>query len=164
MDRHGDERIRRYLAAGFWLAAALLYVGSELVAASVFSPPYSWGTNVPLAAVLWGGGASFAGVLSFIYADLIVLPLLDTYRRYYGWRMAAYLFAILFAAMALAGAVVDVGFRIAHLAPTVRTDVRAQLTHFTVNYTFWLNLGLGAWASYLFWINSRHPIDHTHMA
>src|SRR5438309_6807691 len=50
--------------------------------------------NVPMAAVLWGSGISFGGVLSFLYADLIVIPLLDAYRRYFGWCMAAYLAAV----------------------------------------------------------------------
>ena len=50
--------------------------------------------NVPLAAVLWNGGISFGGVLAFIFADLIILPILDIYRRYYGWRMAAFLLAL----------------------------------------------------------------------
>src|SRR6266568_523792 len=48
--------------------------------------------NVPLAAVLWNGGISFGGVLAFIFADLIILPILDIYRRYYGWRMAGFIF------------------------------------------------------------------------
>src|SRR5215218_6044076 len=56
--------------------------------------------NVPLAAVLWNGGISFGGVIAFIFADLIVLPILDIYRRYYGWRMAGFLFVTFFAAMA----------------------------------------------------------------
>ncbi len=49
-----------------------------------------------MAAILGGTGISFGGVLSFLYADLIVLPLLDVYRKYYGWKMAAYMFAIFF--------------------------------------------------------------------
>lgn len=73
--------------------------------------------NVPLAAILWAGGASYASVLSFIYADLIVFPLLDNNRRYFGWRFAAYLFGVLFATMVAAGIVVDVGFGLAHLTP-----------------------------------------------
>ena len=116
--------------------------------------------NIPLAAILWAGGASFAGVLSFIYADLIVLPLLDTYRRYFGWRFAAFIFGVLFTAMVLAGIIVDVGFALAHLTPAPNPNVRAEIMHFSVNYTFWLNLGLGAWAVYLFWVNHRHPIEH----
>ena len=144
-----------------WLAVPIDVLVGPLVAMVTFVCSVG---NVPLAAVLWAGGASFAGVLSFIYADLIVLPLLDTYRRYYGWRMAAYLFAVLFAAMALAGALVDVGFHLAHLNPTVRGDVRAGLTHFALNYTFWLNIAFGALASWLFWTNYRHPLHQGHHA
>jgi uncharacterized protein len=55
--------------------------------------------NVPLAAVLWNGGISFGGVLAFIFADLIVLPILDIYRKYYGWRMAAFLLVTFYATM-----------------------------------------------------------------
>ena len=117
--------------------------------------------NIPLAAILWAGGASFGGVLSFIYADLIVLPLLDTYRRYFGWRFAAYLFVVLFATMALAGIVVDVGFSLAHVTPAPNPNVRAEITHVSMNYTFWLNLALCSWAALLFWLNHRHPMDHS---
>ena len=72
-----------------WLAIPVDALLGPLVAIITFVCSIG---NVPLAAILWAGGASFAGVLSFIYADLIVLPLLDTYRRYFGWRFAAYLF------------------------------------------------------------------------
>ena len=119
--------------------------------------------NVPLAAILWAGGASFAGVLSFIYADLIVLPLLDTYRRYFGLRMAAYLFAVLFATMVIAGIVVNVGFAAAGLVPAPDPNVRAHITHFALNYTFWLNLAFGLWAAWLFWLNQKNPMNHSHM-
>ena len=61
--------------------------------------------NVPLAAVLWNGGISFGGVLSFIFADLIILPILDIYRRYYGIRMAAFLLGTFYMAMVAAGPV-----------------------------------------------------------
>ena len=117
--------------------------------------------NIPLAAILWAGGASFAGVLSFIYADLIVLPLLDTYRRYFGWTFAAYLFVVLFATMVLSGIVVDVGFQVLHLTPAPNPNVRAEITHFGLNYTFWLNLLLGSWAAYLFWVARKNPMDHS---
>ena len=66
--------------------------------------------NVPMAAVLWGAGISFGGVLAFLYADLIVLPLLDVYRRYYGWRMAAYIGALFYATMVVSALVMDVAF------------------------------------------------------
>jgi uncharacterized membrane protein YraQ (UPF0718 family) len=116
--------------------------------------------NIPLAAVLWAGGASFAGVLSFIYADLIVLPLLDTYRRYFGWRMAAYLFIVLFTTMVIAGIVVNAGFAAAGLTPEANPNVRAQMMHFAFDHTFWLNLAFGALAAWLFWINHKNPSGH----
>jgi uncharacterized protein len=67
--------------------------------------------NVPLAAVLWNAGISFGGVVSFIFADLIVLPLLDIYPRYYGGKMALYLLGTLYVTMAAAGLVVEFLFR-----------------------------------------------------
>src|SRR6266568_2319511 len=66
--------------------------------------------NVPLAAVLWNGGISFGGVVSFIFADLIVFPILRIYKKYYGTRMAAVLFFTFYAAMAVAGLVVELLF------------------------------------------------------
>src|SRR5262249_38185160 len=74
--------------------------------------------NVPLAAVLWNGGISFGGVLAFIFADLIILPILNIYRKYYGRRMAAFLLATFYVAMASAGLIVDLLFKAVGLAPT----------------------------------------------
>ena len=81
-----------------------------------------------MAAVLWASGISFGGVLSFLYADLIVLPLLDVYRRYYGWRMAAYIAAVFYVTMVLAGLIMDVGFTAAGLVLEPNPNIRAELT------------------------------------
>ncbi|MBE7202145.1 MAG: permease, partial [Parafilimonas terrae] len=116
--------------------------------------------NVPLAAVLWAGGASFGGVLAFLYADLIVLPLLDTYRRYFGWRMAAYIAAVFYATMVIASLVMDLAFTGLGIVPGRDRDVRAHLTQFSLNYTFWLNLVFGALGAYLWWVSRRHPMQH----
>ena len=96
--------------------------------------------NVPLAAVLWNGGASFGGVIAFIFADLIVLPILDIYRRYYGLKVAAVLFVLFYAAMAIAGYLVELVFGAAGLVPLQRS---AQIVGqgFAWNYTTILNLG-----------------------
>ena len=118
--------------------------------------------NVPLAAVLWGGGASFGGVVAFLFADLIVLPLLDIYRRYYGWRMALYMGAVFYAAMALAALVVDVGFTAIGIVPYATGGIEARVSHFAINYTFWLNLAALVLAIWLFVLNRRHPMDHGH--
>jgi uncharacterized membrane protein YraQ (UPF0718 family) len=116
--------------------------------------------NVPLAAVLWGSGISFGGVLAFLYADLIVLPLLDAYRRYYGVRMTLYIFGVFFITMVIAAIVMDAAFSALHLVPKPDPNARAHLTAFAFNYTFWLNLAFGALAVYFFALNRRHPMEH----
>ena len=95
--------------------------------------------NVPLAAVLWNGGISFGGVVAFIFADLIVLPVLSIYRRYYGWRMAGFLLLTFYAAMVAAGLVVELVFGAVGLVPAERAAkvVEASVTW---NYTTVLNL------------------------
>lgn len=95
--------------------------------------------NVPLAAVLWRGGISFGGLVSFIFADLIVLPILDIYRKYYGWRVAGYLLLTFYITMALAGYLVDLLFSLLGLIPAQRT-VAAISEGLHWNYTTVLNL------------------------
>lgn len=113
--------------------------------------------NIPLAAVLWGGGATFGGVIAFIYGDLIVLPLLDVYRRYLGWKMAAYIGVVLFASMASAAIVIDIFFSAIGIVPHHSTDIRETLTSFSIDYTFWLNLAFGLLGLALLIINRRNP-------
>jgi uncharacterized membrane protein YraQ (UPF0718 family)/YHS domain-containing protein len=97
--------------------------------------------NVPLAAVLWAGGISFSGVIAFIYADLIIIPLILIYRRYYGWRLAAKLVAIMFGAMAVAALAVDGLFSAAGLIPTTRPSIESVTERaITWNYTAVLNI------------------------
>jgi uncharacterized protein len=95
--------------------------------------------NVPLAAVLWNGGISFGGVLAFIFADLIVLPILDIYRKYYGWRTAGFLLASFYATMVAAGLVVEFLFDGLGLIPSER-DAKVVEASVTWNYTTFLNI------------------------
>jgi uncharacterized membrane protein YraQ (UPF0718 family) len=118
--------------------------------------------NVPMAAILWSGGISFGGVLAFLYADLIVLPLLDVYRRYYGVRMMLYMFAIFFVTMVASALVMDGVFSALHLVPVRNPNIRADLTTFSFNYTFWLNLIFGALGVYLWQLDAKHPMHHEH--
>ncbi|HEX4766202.1 MAG TPA: permease [Lichenihabitans sp.] len=118
--------------------------------------------NVPLAAVLWAGGAGFGGVLAFLYADLIVLPLLDAYRRYFGWRMAAYIGAVFYVTMVVAALIMDLAFTALGWIPPHEAGIRARLATFSLNYTFWLDLLFGALALYLFWLARRNPMQHGH--
>ena len=95
--------------------------------------------NVPLAVVLWNGGISFGGVISFIFADLLILPILNIYRKYYGGRMSLYLLAVSYFAMALAGFLVGGAFQLLGLAPT-NHHVTVFETQPTWNYTTFLDI------------------------
>jgi uncharacterized membrane protein YraQ (UPF0718 family) len=106
--------------------------------------------NVPLAAVLWNGGISFGGVLAFIFADLIVLPIMDIYRKYYGWRMAAFLLATFYATMVAAGVVVEFLFQGLGLVPSDR-DAKIVEASVQWNYTTFLNIAFLALAATLVW-------------
>jgi uncharacterized protein len=96
--------------------------------------------NVPLAAVLWSGGISFAGVLAFIFADLIVLPIIAIYRKYYGWPFALRLTALMFVTMATAALVIDGLFSLLGLTPTAR-PTRADIFQ-TIQFDYKLALNL----------------------
>ena len=95
--------------------------------------------NIPLAAVLWNGGISFGGVLAFIYADLIVLPIIDIYRKYYGWKVTGFVFGVFYVAMAVAALIVELAFAALGLIPQHRS---AQIVESSIsfNYTTVLNI------------------------
>lgn len=95
--------------------------------------------NVPLAAVLWRGGISFGGVVSFIFADLIILPILDIYRKYYGWKVMGYILLTFYVTMAAAGYVVEFLFGALGIIPTNR-NVTAITEGVSWNYTTILNI------------------------
>ena len=99
--------------------------------------------NVPLAAVLWSGGIGFGGVLAFVFADLIVLPIVAVYRKYYGTQFAVRITALMFTTMVLAALAVDGLFSAVGLVPTVRPSRGMIFTAVAVDYKLWLNL-LGA--------------------
>jgi uncharacterized protein len=95
--------------------------------------------NVPLAAVLWNGGISFGGVVSFIFADLLIVPILVIYRKYYGARMAAFLGVTFYAASVAAGYVVEILFGLTGLVPD-ESNARVETAHLSWNYTTVLNI------------------------
>jgi uncharacterized protein len=106
--------------------------------------------NVPLAVVLWNGGISFGGVISFIFADLIILPILNIYRKYYGGRTSLYLFAVSYAAMALAGLLVGGAFQLLGLAP-INHHVTVLETQPSWNYTTFLDIAFLVLMAALAW-------------
>src|SRR5205823_2721273 len=106
--------------------------------------------NVPLAAVLWNGGISFGGVLAFIFADLIILPILDIYRRYYGWKMAGFLLATFYVTMVAAGLAVEFLFQGLGIERHAR-DAKVEMASVTWNYTTFLNVAFLVLAGALVW-------------
>jgi uncharacterized membrane protein YraQ (UPF0718 family) len=106
--------------------------------------------NVPLAAVLWNGGISFGGVISFIFADLLILPIIRIYAKYYGWKMASFLFVSLYAAMAGAGYLIEGLFAVLHLTPHTRS-AKVLDAAISWNYTTVLNIVLVVLAGALVW-------------
>jgi uncharacterized protein len=138
--------ISAWVPQNFWKT---LFLTSHPVAATVWGPIIgpivavlsfvcSVG-NIPLAAVLWNGGISFGGVIAFIYADLIVLPIINIYRKYYGWKATAFVVGIFYLAMAAAALIIESVFRILGLVPQER---KAQVLEASIsfNYTTVLNI------------------------
>jgi uncharacterized membrane protein YraQ (UPF0718 family) len=147
-----------WLPHGFWTA---LFLSNDPVWSKIVGPLIGPGVavlsfvcsvgNVPLAAVLWNGGISFGGVVAFLFADLIVLPVINIYRKYYGMRMASLLFGMFYVTMAAAGYIVELLFGLAGLVPQHRSAqvLQAAVLQAAVqwNYTTVLNivfLGLSA--------------------
>jgi uncharacterized membrane protein YraQ (UPF0718 family) len=106
--------------------------------------------NVPLAAVLWNGGISFGGVIAFLYGDLIIVPILNIYRKYYGLKMAGFLLVSLYAAMVLAGLAVELLFEAIGIEPTER-NAKVTEASVTWDYTTYLNIVFLGLAAVLVW-------------
>lgn len=106
--------------------------------------------NVPLAAALWSGGISFGGVIAFVFADLISMPLILVYRRLYGWRLTVRIVAIFYPAMAVAGLVTQAAFGAFHAIPKNRS-IHISTAQFSWNYTTGLDLFFIVIASLVWW-------------
>jgi uncharacterized membrane protein YraQ (UPF0718 family)/YHS domain-containing protein len=115
---------------GFWSAVENAVLGPFL---AIVSFVCSIG-NVPLAAALWSGGIGFGGVVAFVFADLITLPLLLIYRRYYGTRITAKLLAVFWATMSIAGLAVEGLFHVAGIAPAPTSRLHEHVGDVTVGW------------------------------
>ncbi|AGB15007.1 putative permease [Halovivax ruber XH-70] len=125
------------------------------VAIAVISFVGSMG-NVPFAVALWGGGVSFAGVIAFVYADLITIPVLNVYRKYYGWKVMAYILGVFFVTMAFTGFLMEQLFDVLGIVPDLAGGMTAsEQTYFELNYTFYLNLIAFALSGFLFYVYRR---------
>ena len=110
--------------------------------------------NVPLAAALWGGGISFGGVIAFIFADLIAMPLILVYRKFYGWRLTVRIVGLFYVLMVVAGLATEGIFRVAGAVPTNHA-IGMRPTHIAWDYTTFLNLVLLVVAGAVWWL-ARH--------
>jgi uncharacterized membrane protein YraQ (UPF0718 family) len=107
--------------------------------------------NVPLAAVLWNGGISFGGVVSFIFADLIIIPILLIYRKYYGARMGWFLAGTFYVTMVIAGYLIETIFGLLRLVPVGARNASIGRDGITWNYTGVLNIVFLLLAAVLLW-------------
>jgi uncharacterized protein len=114
--------------------------------------------NIPLASVLWHGGISFGGVASFIFGDLIILPILNIYRKYYGTRMTIFMFVTFYTAMVIAALVVEGVFTVANWVPARPgggSAAHAPAPSLSFNYTSVLDIGFGVVSLVLFGVFLR---------
>ncbi|WP_254279330.1 permease [Haloarcula marina] len=112
--------------------------------------------NVPFAVALWGGGISFAGVIAFVYADLITVPVLNVYRKYYGWKVMLYILGVFFVTMAFTGFLMELLFDALGIVPNLAGGQTAtEQTYFELNYTFYLNFVAFALSGFLLYVYRR---------
>jgi len=125
------------------------------VAIAVLSFVGSMG-NVPFAVALWGGGISFAGVIAFVYADLITIPVLNVYRKYYRWKIMLYILGVFFVTMAFTGFLMELLFDAFGVVPDLAGgETATEQTYFELNYTFYLNLVAFALSGFLLYVYRR---------
>jgi YHS domain-containing protein len=112
--------------------------------------------NVPFAVALWSGGVGFAGIIAFVYADLVTVPVLNVYRKYYGWAVMFYILGVFFVTMAFAGFLMEVLFEWLGIVPNLSGGLTAtEQTYFKLDYTFYLNLIAFAFVGFLVYVYRR---------
>ena len=112
--------------------------------------------NIPLAALLFGKGVSFAGVMAFIFSDLVVFPILRINAKYYGWKMSLFILFLLFTSLVGASLLLHYGFEAFQLLPDPSQVTVQDTSYFKLNYTFFLNLAFLAGSGYLLYLSLIH--------
>lgn len=108
--------------------------------------------NIPLAALLFGKGVSFAGVMAFIFSDLVVFPVLRINAKYYGWKMSLFILFLLFSSLAIAALLLHYGFSWLGLLPDPSQVKIQDMDFFKVDYTFYLNIAFFLLSAFLVWL------------
>ena len=119
--------------------------------------------NIPLAALLFGKGVSFAGVMAFIFSDLVVFPILRINAKYYGWKMSLFILFLLFTALVGASLILHYGFDLLSMLPDPSQVTVQDSEYFKIDYTFFLNLAFLAVSGYLIYLGFFKRKDIMHM-
>jgi len=135
-----------------WLVAIQNAVIAPFVTAATFIGSMG---NIPLATVLNSNGVLFAGVMGFIYSDLMVPPLVRINAKYYGWRVALYIAGVMYASIVATALTLHAVFTLLDITPESSRAV-SEIARFEIDYTFWLNLFFAAMAAGLVWLHRRH--------
>ncbi|BAO54192.1 permease [Nonlabens marinus] len=119
--------------------------------------------NIPLAALLFGKGVSFAGVMAFIFSDLVVFPVLRINAKYYGWKMSLFILFLLFTALIGTALALHYSLDLLSLLPDPSQVTIQEKEHFKIDYTFFLNLAFLAISGYLIYLGfyKRKDVDHS---
>ena len=135
-----------------WLIVLENALVAPFVAAATFIGSMG---NIPLATVLNANGVLFAGIMGFIYSDLIVPPLVAVNAKYYGWRVALYIAGIMYVSMVTTALILHVSFAALGITPESQRVVE-EVTRFAIDYTFWLNVAMVFVAGWLVWLHRRY--------
>lgn len=123
--------------------------------------------NIPLAALLFGKGVSFAGVMAFIFSDLVVFPVLRINAKYYGWKMSLFILLLLFTSLIVTSLLLHYGFDFFNTIPEASSVSITENNHFTIDYTFFINIGfliLSGTLIYLGFFKGKEVKHHKEMA
>ena len=123
--------------------------------------------NIPLAALLFGKGVSFAGVMAFIFSDLVVFPVLRINAKYYGWKMSLFILFLLFTSLIATAMILHYAFDFFSLIPEASTISITESEHFAIDYTFFMNVGfliLSGVLIYLGFFEGKDVKHHKEMA
>jgi hypothetical protein len=111
--------------------------------------------NIPLASILFANGVSFAGVMAFIFSDLVVFPVIRINAKYYGWKMALYIVGVFFGALVATALLLHYAFALLGILPQSSGTSAIESQRFAIDYTFWLNLVFLGFTGVMVWLRTR---------